>query len=66
VETIHHLSSLRLGIHTKLLDGIDIATVNSLLLHTQPAHLQKMQGTSLSQAEQDVVRATYIRQTMGD
>ena len=65
VETIHHLSSLRLGIHTGLLEGIDISTVNSLLLHTQPAHLQKMQGADSSQADQDIVRASYIRQTIG-
>ena len=65
IETIHHLSSLRLGIHTGLLEGIALSTVNSLLLFTQPAHLQKMQGTALSQADQDVVRATYIRQAIG-
>ena len=65
VETILHLSSLRLGIHTGLLEGIDITTVNSLLLHTQPAHLQKMQGAEVSQADQDIVRATYIRQAIG-
>jgi len=65
VETIHHLSSLRLGIHTGLLEGIDISTVNLLLLHTQPAHLQKMQGADESQADQDIVRASYIRQAIG-
>jgi protein arginine kinase len=64
-ETIHHLSSLRMGIHTGLLEGIDIATVNSLLLYIQPAHLQKIQGSQLSSADQDVVRATFIRQSIG-
>jgi protein arginine kinase len=61
-ETMRHLSSLRLGIHSGLLEGPDIATVNLLLLHTQTAHLHKMQGTPLSQADQDIVRANYIRQ----
>lgn len=65
IETMRHLSSLRLGIHTGLLNGPNIATINSLLLHTQPAHLQKMQGTELSQVDQDVARATHIRQKMG-
>jgi len=65
VETIQHLSSLRLGIHTGLLEGIDIAAVNALLLYSQPAHIQKKQNIPLPQAEQDVVRATYIRQTLG-
>ena len=62
VESMLHLSNIRLGIHTGLLKGLDIGTINTLLLHTQPGHLQKLQGTELSQAEQDVVRATYIRQ----
>jgi protein arginine kinase len=65
VETMRHLSSLRLGIHTGLLEGPDIATVNLLLLHTQTAHLQKMHGTPLSQADQDIIRADYIRQKIG-
>jgi protein arginine kinase len=64
VETIHHLSSLRLGIHTGLLEDIAITTVNSLLLYTQPAHLQKMQGSPLSQVDEEVARATYIRQAI--
>jgi len=65
VETMGHLSSLRLGIHTKLLEGFDIATINSLLLHTQPAHLQKIHGELSSQDDQDVVRATYLRKALG-
>jgi len=66
VETMHHLSSLRLGIHTGLLEGLDIATINALLLHTQPAHLQKRHGELLSQTDQDVVRATYLRKIIGN
>ena len=62
VETMLHLSNIRLGIHTGLLKGFDIETINTLLLHTQSAHLQIMHGSELSQTEQDVVRASYIRQ----
>lgn len=64
LETMNLLSSIRLGIHTGLLEGFDISTVNSLLLHTQPAHLQKMHSSSLL-SELDVVRAAYIRQILG-
>ena len=63
VETMLHLSSLRLGINMGLLEDFDIATINSLLLLTQPAHLQKIQGEP--QVDQDVVRADYLRQTLG-
>jgi protein arginine kinase len=65
IETMRHLSSLRLGIFAGLLEGFDIAAINSLLLYTQPAHLQKMQGAELSQVDQDIARATYIRQKIG-
>ena len=63
-ETMRHLSSLRLGIHLGLLEGPDIAMVNLLLLHTQPAHVQKIQGSELSQTDLDIARATYIRQRL--
>ena len=65
VEAMLHLSNIRLGIHTELIKGISIDTINTLLLHILPAHLQKMQGNHLSQTEQDVVRATYIRVRIG-
>jgi len=65
IETMRHLSSLRLGIHTGLLEVPNIATVNALLLHTQAAHLQKMHGAPLSQTDQDIIRADYIRQKIG-
>ena len=64
VETIQHLSSLRLGVHSGLLTDVDISTVNSLLLHTQSAHIQKIQGTSLPDEEQDIARAACIRQVI--
>ena len=64
LETMNHLSSLRLGIHTGLLEGFDMSTVNLLLLHTQPAHLQKMHRVSES-SDLDIVRATHIRQMLG-
>ena len=61
VEAMRHLSSLRLGIHTGLLEGLKISSVNLLMLHTQAAHLQQMNGAPLSQADQDILRADYLR-----
>jgi len=63
IETMQHLSSIRLGINMGLLEGFDLATINMLFLHTQPAHLQKMQSDP--QADQDVVRADHLRQIIG-
>jgi len=65
VEAMHHLSSMRLGINLSILDDADITTVNNLLLHIQPAHLQKLNDKTLAQTERDVIRAQYIRKSLG-
>jgi protein arginine kinase len=65
IETMHHLSSLRLGINMGLLDEPDIPVVNNLFLNTQPAHLQKHNGGELSQTERDIARAKYLRNKLG-
>ena len=55
------LSSVRLGINLGLIDDLEIPTVNELFIHTQPAHLQKIQGTALEVDERNVARASYLR-----
>src|SRR5438874_11007871 len=60
-ETMDLLSSVRLGINLGLLDDITLATVNELFLHTQPAHLQKLMGTTLDGEERNSARARYLR-----
>ncbi|MDR0390762.1 MAG: protein arginine kinase [Planctomycetaceae bacterium] len=65
VETLHHLSSLRLGINMGLIENISINDINHLFLNTQPAHLQKILGKTLPQNERDVARADYIRSNLG-
>jgi protein arginine kinase len=63
-ETMHLLSSVRLGINLELIHDLDIATVNQLFIQTQPAHLQKLQHERLETAQRNVVRASYIRQRL--
>jgi protein arginine kinase len=60
-ETMHLLSSVRLGINLGLIDDLDIPTVNELFIHTQPAHLQKLQGRTLEVDERNIARAAYLR-----
>jgi protein arginine kinase len=60
-ETMDLLSSVRLGINLALLEDLTIPTVNELFLHTQPAHLQKLMGTSLDGEERNTARARYLR-----
>lgn len=64
-EALSHLSNVRLGVNMGLLDDIEIGTVNDLFMHTQPAHLQKIQGEPLDKDERDTVRASYLRQQLG-
>ena len=60
-ETMHLLSSVRMGINLGLIGDLAIPTVNKLLIHTQPAHLQKLSGMELDQADRNIERATYLR-----
>jgi protein arginine kinase len=50
-----------MGIHMGRFSEIDIATLNELFLHTQPAHLQRLKSQSLSEEERDIARADFLR-----
>jgi protein arginine kinase len=60
-ETMDLLSSVRLGINLGLLEDLTMPTVNELFIHTQPAHLQKLMGSSLDGEERNAARARYLR-----
>lgn len=60
-ETMHLLSSVRMGINLGLIDDLEIPTINELFIHTQPAHLQKLRKEHLESAERNVARAAYLR-----
>jgi protein arginine kinase len=50
-----------LGVYLGLIQDLDIATINKLFIHTQPAHLQKLCGTELPSADRNVERAMYLQ-----
>jgi protein arginine kinase len=60
-ETMALLSSVRMGITLGLIGELQIPTVNKLLIHTQPAHLQKLSGSELDQSDRNIERASYLR-----
>ena len=60
-ETMHLLSSVRMGINLGLIADLDIPTVNKLLVHTQSAHLQKLTGSELDESDSKIERASYLR-----
>jgi protein arginine kinase len=64
-ETMHLLSSVRMGINLGLIDDLEIPTVNELFIQTQPAHLQKIQKVGPDIDDRNVARATYLRSRLG-
>lgn len=60
-ETMHLLSSLRMGVNLGLIDDLEIPTINKLFIHTQPAHLQKLSGSELDTADRNIERAHYLQ-----
>ena len=64
-EALERLSELRLGIVLGLVKGIEMRTVDRLLLEVQPAHLQAAAGRSMSGEERDLERARRLRAELG-
>jgi protein arginine kinase len=60
-ETLHLLSSVRMGVYLGLIPDVEIPTINKLFIHTQPAHLQKLRGAELPSADRNVERAMYLQ-----
>jgi len=60
-ETMHLLSSVRMGIYLGLIEELEISDINKLFVETQPAHLQKLRGNELDTAGRNVERALYLR-----
>ncbi|QDU87594.1 Protein arginine kinase [Pirellulimonas nuda] len=60
-ETLHLLSSVRMGINLGLIRDVEIPTINKLFIHTQPAHLQKIAGMELDTSDRNIERASYLR-----
>jgi protein arginine kinase len=61
-ETMQLLSRVRMGVLLGLIDDIDVAGINQLLVRTQPAHLQKLRGVELETKDRNIERARYLRQ----
>lgn len=63
-EAMQNLSMVRLGILTDVLDHVDLARVNELLVLAQPAHIQTMQGRAVEAPERDSLRADLLRSSL--
>ncbi len=65
-ETMHLLSSVRMGVNLGLIRDLNIPTINELFLRTQPAHLQKLTGGELETSDRNIERARYLRRHLND
>lgn len=65
-EVLQLLSFVRFGIVMGLIDDLPVRRVNELTLSTQPAHLQRLVGRSLDQAERRVERANRVRVALAE
>jgi protein arginine kinase len=63
-ETMHLLSSVRMGVNLGLINDLAIPTVNELFLRTQPAHLQKLTGGELDTSDRNIERARFLRRLL--
>jgi len=64
-ETLDLLSAVRLGVDLGIMNRLDRNTVMELLIFSQPAHLQKLEGGKLLTKERDAKRALLIRRRLG-
>jgi protein arginine kinase len=60
-ETMHLLSSVRMGVNLGLIRDLEIPMLNQLFIYTQPAHLQKLSGVELDTADRNIERARFLR-----
>lgn len=63
-EVMNLLSAVRLGQAMKIIDFLDLALINEILLLTQPAHLQKFFGQKMDNNRCDFVRAQIVREKL--
>jgi protein arginine kinase len=60
-EVMGLCSPLRLGVALGVVDATDLATLNRLLVVTQPGHLGRPSGGTASARDRDVARADLVR-----
>jgi protein arginine kinase len=63
-EVMNLLSAVRLGHAMKIIDSLDVAVINDILLLSQPAHLQKFYGSEMDSSRRDFVRAQMVREKL--
>lgn len=63
-EVMNLLSAVRLGLAMGIIETVSIATINDILLLSQPAHLMKYYGEEMDVDRRDIVRAEMVREKL--
>ena len=63
-EVMNLLSAIRLGHAMRIIDFLNVALINDILLLSQPAHLQKYYGSEMDSNKRDFVRAQMVREKL--
>jgi len=61
-ELMSLISAVRLGVSMEIVKTVSIATLNSLMILMQPAHLQKLFRRKMDADERDIRRAEMVRE----
>lgn len=64
VESINHLSSLRMGLDMGLLKSLPKGKLDELMIAVQPAHLQRRIGNNLNNEQRDRARAQMVKKLL--
>lgn len=63
-ELMSLISAVRLGVSMEIITSVSIATLNSMMILMQPAHLQKLFRRKMDADERDVRRAEMVREKL--
>jgi len=63
-ESMKLLSDVRMGVEMNIINGLDMSTLNYLLINIQPASIQKLSKNEMSIKERDIKRAEFIREKL--
>jgi protein arginine kinase len=62
-EAIDLISNVSFGVYCGMV-GIDINSLNDLIVKIQPAHIQKIGNRTMESTERDIIRAKMIKDTL--
>jgi protein arginine kinase len=63
-EALDLISALQLGLEIGMIKGLEIKELKRLMLWSQPGHLQRQQGRTLTPEERDQIRAHTVREVI--